>query len=140
MAYKYETMHQIYILHYFWVSWICIFKRYFLIEQKMALLSVILLDEMKSLVLTKRKTHQEISNIFKERFSDMWGLSAINVRRFCNENAIRTWTTLNDSEIKKEVTKSIAQVNFAKHFEEKCCSIHKHFCKSIFHSTTTSTR
>ena len=40
----------------------------------------------------------------------MRGLSAINVRRFCNENGKRTRTTLNDSEIEKEVTKSIAQV------------------------------
>ena len=76
----------------------------------MALSSVISLGEMKSLVLTKRETHQEISNILKERYPDMRGLSAMNVRRFCNENRIKTRTTLNDSEIQKEVTKSIAEV------------------------------
>ena len=38
---------------------------------KMALSSVISLDEMKSLVLTKRKTHREISNILKKRYPDM---------------------------------------------------------------------
>ena len=40
----------------------------------------------------------------------MRGLSAMNVRRFCNENGIRTQTTLDDSEIEKEVTKSITEV------------------------------
>ena len=66
----------------------------------MALSSVILPDEMKSLVLRKSKTHQEISNILK----------AMNVRRFCNETGIRTRTTLDDSEVEKEVTKSVAEV------------------------------
>ena len=40
----------------------------------------------------------------------MRGLSAMNVRRFCNENGIRTRTTLDDSEIQKEVTESITEV------------------------------
>ena len=52
----------------------------------MALSSAISLDEMKSLVLTKKKTNQEISNILNERHPDMRGLSEMNVRRFCNEN------------------------------------------------------
>ena len=69
-------MHWIYI-HYFFGVWISIFKKYFLTQYKMALSSVILLDEMKSLVLTKRKTHQEITNILKERHADMRGFSAI---------------------------------------------------------------
>ena len=34
----------------------------------------------------------------------------MNVRRFCNENGIRTRTTLDGSEIEKEVKKSIAEV------------------------------
>ena len=89
---------------------ICVFNKYFFTQYKMALSSVISLDEMKSLVLTKRKTHQEISNILKERHPDMRGLSAMNVRRFCNESGIRTRTTLDDSEIEKEVTKSITEV------------------------------
>ena len=89
---------------------ICVFKKYFLTQYKMGLSSVISLDEMRSLVLTKRKTHQKISNILKERHPDMRGLSAMNVRRFCNENGIRTRTTLDDSEIEKEVTKSITEV------------------------------
>ena len=76
----------------------------------MALSSAISLDEMKSLVLKKRKTHQEISNLLKERNPDMRGLPAMNVRRFCNENGIRTQTTLDDSEIQKEVTESITEV------------------------------
>ena len=95
---------------FFFGVWICVFKKYFLTQYKMALSSVISLDEMKSLVLTKRKTHQEISNILKERHPDMRGLSTMNVRRFCNENGIRTRTTLDDSEIGKEVTKSITEV------------------------------
>ena len=94
----------------FFGEWVCVFKKYFLTQYKMALSSVISLDEMKSLVLTKRKTHQEISNILKERHPDMRGLSAMNVRGFCNENGIRTRTTLDDSEIEKEVTKSITEV------------------------------
>ena len=94
----------------FFGIWICVFKKYFPTQYKMVLSSVISLDEMKSLVLTKRKTHQEISNILKERHPDMRGLSAMNVRRFCNENGIRTRTTLDDSEIEKEVTKSITEV------------------------------
>ena len=69
-------MHWIYI-HYFFGVWISVFKKYFLTHYKMALSSVILLDEMKSLVLTKRKTHQEITNILKERHADMRGFSAI---------------------------------------------------------------
>ena len=40
----------------------------------------------------------------------MRGLLAMNVGRFCNENRIRTGTTLDDSEIEKEVTKSIIEV------------------------------
>ena len=40
----------------------------------------------------------------------MQGLSAINARRFCNENGIRIRKTFNDSEIKKEITKSNAEV------------------------------
>ena len=68
------------------VLWICAFKKYFLTKQKMALSSVTSLDEMKSLVLTKRKTHQEISNVIRERYPDMRGLSAMNVKRFCNES------------------------------------------------------
>ena len=50
----------------------------------MALSSVISLDEMKPLVLTKGKTHQQINNILKERRSEMQSLSAMNLRRFCN--------------------------------------------------------
>ena len=65
---------------------------------------------MKSLVLKKRKTHQKISNLLKERHPDMRGLSAMNVGRFCNENGIRTRTTLDNSEIQKEVTESITEV------------------------------
>ena len=68
----------------FFGVWICVFKKYFLTQYKMALSSVISLDEMKSLVLTKRKTHQEISNILKERHPDMRGLTAMNVTPFCN--------------------------------------------------------
>lgn len=48
----------------------------------MALSSVISLNEMKSLVLIKRKTNQEISNIYKESYPDMRDLSVINVGRF----------------------------------------------------------
>ena len=66
------------------------FKKYFLSQHKMALLSVISLNEMKSMTLTTRKTHHEISNILKERHSDMQGLSAMNIRRFSIENGIRT--------------------------------------------------
>ena len=102
-------MHWIYIRYFFWCMDF-VFKKYFLTQYKMTLSSVISLDEMKSLVLTKRKTHQEISNILKERHPDMRGLSAMNVRRFCNENGIRTRTTLDDSEIEKEVAKSITEV------------------------------
>ena len=76
----------------------------------MALSSVILFDEMKSLVLIKRKIHQEINNILKERYPDMGVLSAMNVRKFFDENGIRTRKTFDDSEIEKEVTKSIAEV------------------------------
>ena len=92
-------MHWIYIRYFFFGVWICVFKKYFLTQFQMALSSVISLDEMKSLALTKRKTHQEISNILKERQPDMRSLSAMNVRRFCDENGIRTRTTLDVSEI-----------------------------------------
>ena len=109
-----KHIQQIYALDmhtlFFWVYGFVSLKSIFLLSIKMALSSVISLDEMKSLVLTKRKTHQEISNILKERHPDMRGLSAMNVRRFCNENGIRTRTTLDDSEIEKEVTKSITEV------------------------------
>ena len=71
---------------FFMVLWICAFKKYFLTKHKMALSRVTSLDEMKSLVLTKRKTHQEISNVIRERYPDMRGLSAMNVKRFCNES------------------------------------------------------
>ena len=55
----------------FFGVWIFVFKKYFLTQYKMALSSVISLDEIKSLVLTKRKTHQEISNILKEGHPDI---------------------------------------------------------------------
>ena len=114
-----KHIQQIYALDmhtlFFWVYGFVSLKSIFLLSIKMALSSVISLDEMKSLVLTKRKTHQEISNILKERHPDMRGLSAMNVRRFCNKNGMRTRTTLDDSElddseIEKEVTKSITEV------------------------------
>ena len=73
----------------------------FLLSIRMALSSVISLDEMKSLVLTKKKTNQEISNILNERHPDMRGLSEMNVRRFCNENGIRTRAFFDDSETQK---------------------------------------
>ena len=82
-------MHWIYI-RYFFGAWICVLKKYFFTQYKIALSSVISLDEIKSLVLTKRKTHQEISNSLKERHPDMRGLSAMNVRRFSIEYGIRT--------------------------------------------------
>ena len=94
----------------FFGVWICVFKKYFLTQYKMALSSVISLNKIKSLFLTKRKAHQEISNILKKRHPDMWGLSAINLKRFCNENVIRTQTTLDDSEIEKAVRKSITEI------------------------------
>ena len=94
----------------FFGVWICFFKKYFLTQYKMALSSVISLNKMKSLVFTERKAHQEISNILKERHPDMRVLSAMNVRRFCNGNGTRRWTTLDDSEIEKEVIKFITVV------------------------------
>ena len=60
-------MHTILLWVYGFVS----LKSIFLLRIRMALSSVISLDEMKSLVLTKRKTYQEISNILKERHPDM---------------------------------------------------------------------
>ena len=65
---------------FFGVLWICAFKKYFLTDHKMALSSVLPLDEMKSLVLTKRKTNQEISNVIRERYPHMRGLSAMNLK------------------------------------------------------------
>ena len=85
----------------FFGVWICVFKKYFLTQYKMALSSVISLDEIKSL---------EISNILEERHPNIRGFSTMNVRRFYNENRIRTQTTLDDSEIEKEVTKSFNEV------------------------------
>ena len=41
----------------------------------------------------------------------MRSLSAMNVRRFCNEIGIRARTTLDDSEIEREVTKSITVIS-----------------------------
>ena len=82
-------MHWI-CIRYFFAVWVCVFKKYFLTQYKMALSSVISLNEIKTLVLTKGKTHQEISKILKARHPDIRGLSAMNVRRFCNENGIRT--------------------------------------------------
>ena len=109
----YKPIKSIYILNNaldihtaFLVLWICVFKKYFLSQNKMALLSVISLNEMKSLTLTTRRTHHEISNILKERHSDMRGLSAMNIRQFSIENGIRTgqlWSY-------KEVTKFTAEV------------------------------
>ena len=68
----------------------------------------------------------------------MRGLPAMNVRRFCNENGIRTQTTLDDSEIQKEVTKSITEVisQFLQNIRDKCCFILKRFRKSIFYFPT----
>ena len=100
-----KHIQQIYALDmhtlFFWVYGFVSLKSIFLLSIKMALSSVISLDEMKSLVLTKRKTHQEISNILKERHPDMRGLSEMNVRRFCNENGIRTRAFFDDSETQK---------------------------------------
>ena len=91
----------------FLVLWICVFKKYFLSQHKMALSSVISLNEMKSLTLTTRKTHHEISNILKERHSDMRGLSAMNVRRFSIEYGIRTGQLWSYKEVKKFIAEII---------------------------------
>ena len=96
----------------------------------MALSSVISLDDIKSLFLTQRKTHSDMSNLFKERYPDMRGVPVINVRQFRNENGIRTRKPLNDSEIEKAVTKSIAQVvvRFLQNIVGgKCCYILLYF-------------
>lgn len=76
----------------------------------MALSDIISHDEMNSLVLAERKTHQQISDILKERNPGIRGLSAMSVRRFCTTNGIRTRTTLNEKEIEKEVSKCVNQV------------------------------
>ena len=106
----------------------------------MALSSVISLDDIerlisKSLFLTQRKTHPDMSNLFKERYPDMRAVPVINVRQFRNENGIRTRKPLNDSEIGKAVTKSIAQVavRFLQNIVGgKCCYILKSFCTLCF--------
>ena len=90
---------------------------------------------MKSFALTKRKTHPKISNILKESYSDMRGLSVVDARQFCNKNGIETQTTLNDSEIEKEVTKSIVHLinKFLKNIVRK---ILKSLCTSFFYPIT----
>ena len=65
---------------------------------------------MRSLVLTERKSHKEISNILTERNPGVRGLSAMSVRRFCEKNGIRTRTTLDAKEIENEVSKCVSQV------------------------------
>ena len=85
-------MHRIYIRYYYYLFFFfgrgggdygfVFLRSVFLLSIKMALSNVIALDKIKFLVLTKRKTHQEISNILKERYPDMEGLSTMNVRRF----------------------------------------------------------
>ena len=85
-------MHRIYIRYYYYYYFFfgrggggygfVFLRSVFLLSIKMALSNVIALDKIKFLVLTKRKTHQEISNILKERYPDMEGLSTMNVRRF----------------------------------------------------------
>ena len=65
----------------------------------------------------------------------MRGLPVISVRRFCNENGTRTRKRLNDSEIEKEVTKSIAQIVnvFLQNIVGgEFCSILKSFCTLSF--------
>jgi len=69
-------------------------------------------DEMKYLVLTKRKTHQEISDMLKERHPGIMGLSLISVRRFCVKNGIRTKKFFNGKEAEKEVSKSVTTFLF----------------------------
>jgi len=76
----------------------------------MALSDIISSEEMKSLVLTERKSHKEISNILTERNPGTRGLSAMSVRRFCAKYGIRTRTTLNVKEIENEVSKCVTQV------------------------------
>lgn len=78
----------------------------------MALSEIISVSEMKRLVLTERKTHEEISFILQEMYPETRGLSSMSVRRFCNEHEIRTRTTLNDEEVEKEVSKALVQVIF----------------------------
>ena len=76
----------------------------------MQLIEIITVQEMERLVLMERKTHEEISCLLKQSYPHMRGLSAMSVRRFCNEHEICTRTKLNDEQIIEEVSKAMAQV------------------------------
>ena len=103
-------MHQIYIR--------CFFECYGFVSLRSTFLLIIkwfyqvLFRSIKwsSCISQKRKLIKELATFLKVRYLDLQSLSAMNGRQFCNKNGIRTWTTLNDSEIEKEVIKSIAQV------------------------------
>jgi len=60
-----------------------------------SLSDLIWLHEIKHLVLNKRKTHKEISDILKERNPGIKGFSVMSVRRFCVRYGIRTKITKN---------------------------------------------
>jgi len=61
---------------------------------------------MKYLVFTKRRSHEEISDLLKKRNPGIKGLSIMSIRKYCVINGIRTRKVLS----KKETSKSIAQV------------------------------
>jgi len=68
---------------------------------------------MKHLVHTKRKTHQEISNMLRKRHPGTKGLSMISVGRFCVKNGIRAKRTVEEIEKNKEVCERATEVLFS---------------------------
>jgi len=62
---------------------------------------------MKYLVLKERKTHQEISDMLKERNPGIKGLSTMSIRNFCVNNGIRTRRTPEEIEAEKRVSTQV---------------------------------
>jgi len=76
----------------------------------LALQNIISPGEMKHLVHTKRRTHQEISDMLKERHPGLKGLSKISIRKFCIKNGIRKRRSFEEMKKAKEASRCKAQV------------------------------
>ena len=68
-------------------------------------------DEMRKFVLTKKMTHEQISEELRRRSCGVRGLSAMSVRRFCSKHNIHRTTQISDRELDCVVLKAVSQVS-----------------------------
>ena len=67
-------------------------------------------DFVRDLVLTKGKTHSQVSLLLQEAHPEKRGLSSRSVRRFCLENGIHAQNRLSNEELEHYTKEVVARV------------------------------